>query len=342
MTVTGLVLDTFAASRLIVFCASFDLSSLEYCRTILTHIQNPSTFMWNVTVRGFLEAGDLKDGIQTGVAILGHVLHLGFDSDVFVNNAIIHMFVVWGELETAHQVFDRSCVKDLVSWNSLINGYVHKGLPVDALKLFKEMEGKEIKPDQVTMIGVISSCAQLEDLELGREFHHYVEENRMKLTVHLCNVLMDMYVKCGDLDTARLLFDNMPERTVISWTTMVAGLVKFGLLDDTRRYFDEIPDKDVVLWNAMISGYVQHNRARDALTLFHEMQASGIMPNEAILVGLLCLCSQLGALDLGQWVHQYIKKHKIPLTVALRNHFGGHVCKVWEHSKITWSIRGDP
>ncbi|KAJ8629771.1 hypothetical protein MRB53_023094 [Persea americana] len=348
MTVTGLVLDTFAASRLIVFCASFDLSSLEYCRTILTHIENPSTFMWNVAIRGFLEVDNLKDGvllykqmlvmgsrpdnytypllfkacahllgIWTGVAILGHVLHLCFDSDVFVNNAIIHMFVVWGELETAHQVFDRSCVKDLVSWNSLINGYVHKGRPIDALKLFKEMEGKEIKPDQVTMIGVISSCAQLEDLELGREFHHYVEENRMKLTVALRNVLMDMYVKCGDLDTARLLFDNMPERTVISWTTMVAGLVKFGLLDDARRYFDEIPDKDVVLWNAMISGYVQHNRARDALALFHEMQATGIMPNEAILVGLLCLCSQLGALDLGQWVHQYIKKHKIPLTVAL-------------------------
>lgn len=304
--------------------------------------------MWNVAIRGFSEAEEPKEvvllykqmlvmgsrpdnytypllfkacarllGSRTGGAILGHVLHLGFDSDIFVNNAVIHMFVVWGELETARQVFGRSCVRDLVSWNSLINGYVHMGRPIDALRLFKEMEGEEIKPDEVTMIGVVSSCAQLGDLEIGRKFHRYVEENGLKLTVALNNVLMDMYVKCGDLDAARLLFDYMPKRTVVSWTTMVAGFVKFGRLDDARRCFDEMPDRDVVLWNAMISGYVQHNRATDALTLFHEMQATSIRPNEAIMVSLLSLSSQIGALDVGQWVHHYIKKHEIPLTVAL-------------------------
>lgn len=255
--------------------------------------------------------------LRTGYEIFGHVLQLGFDSDVFVNNALIHFLVSCGELSVAHKVFDESTVRDLVSWNSMINGYVRGGNAREALKLHREMEMERIKPDEVTMIGVISSCGQLEDLNLGREFHRYVDENGLIMTVPLANALMDMYVRCGNLDASKAIFDRMTKRTVVSWTTMVVGYAKFGFLERAQKLFDEMPEKDVVPWNAMIGSYAQAKRSKEALGLFHKMQATGIKPDEVTMVSCLSASSQLGALDVGIWIHRYIEKHKLSVNVAL-------------------------
>ncbi|KAF8403832.1 hypothetical protein HHK36_011938 [Tetracentron sinense] len=349
MILSGLITDGFASSRLIAFCAISESGNLDYCKTILSNIHKPNIFSWNIAIRGYSESENPKEAvfvykqmlqsgesrpdnytypfllkacarlsvIRIGQEILGHVLHLGFDSDIFIHNAVIHMLVVCGELEAARQLFDESCLRDLVSWNSMINGYVRSGQSNEALKLYREMEIERVKPDEVTMIGVVSSCAQLEDLNLGREVHRYIEENGLKFTIPLSNALMDMYVKCGNLEAAQELFNNLAKRTMVSWTTMVMGYAKFGFLDAARKLFDEMPEKDVVPWNAMISGYVQCKRGKDGLALFHEMQAMDIKPDEVTMVSCLSACSQLGALDVGIWVHHYIEKQNLSLNVAL-------------------------
>ncbi|PSR86832.1 Pentatricopeptide repeat-containing protein [Actinidia chinensis var. chinensis] len=349
MTVTGLISDGFASSRLIAFCAISESGNLDYCKKILNTAQNVNLFSWNVAMRGYSESKNPKEAvllyknmlricgfnpdnytyplllkscarlslIWMGHEILGHVLQLGFDSDIFVHNAAIHMLVSCGELEVAYKVFGESSVRDLVSWNSLINGFVRCGKAHEALKIYREMEAEGIQPDEVTMIGVVSSCAQLEDLNLGSEFHRSIQENRLNLTIPLTNALMDMYAKCGNLREAQLLFEKLEKKTMVSWTTMIGGYAKFGYLEVARRLFDEMPEKDVVPWNAMIGGYIQAKRCKDALALFHEMQARNLKPDEVTMVNCLSACSQLGALDVGIWLHHYIEKHKLSLTVAL-------------------------
>lgn len=349
MVLTGLISDGFASSRLIAFCAISEWRDLDYCTNILFHTRNPNSFSWNVAIRGFLDSQNQRqalvlykrvlqcDGtkpdnytypllfkacarlslIRMGSEILGHVLHLGFHSDAFVSNAAIHMLASCGDLEGARKMFDKSCVRDLVSWNSMINGYVRRGWAIEALNFYREMKDEGIKPDEVTMIGVVSSCAQLEDLGVGRESHRYIEENGLKPTTPLVNALMDMYVKCGNLEAAQKIFDSMTNKTVVSWTTMIMGYVKSSLLDMAQKLFYEMPDKDVVPWNAMIGGFVHANRAKEALALFNEMQNMNIKPDEVTMVGCLSACSQLGALDVGIWIHYYIEKHKLYLNVAL-------------------------
>lgn len=349
MIITGLISDGLAASRLVAFCAISESGNLDYCKEILRSTPNSKAFSWNVAIRGYLDSENPKEvfllykqilrsnwlrpdnytyplllkscsrllWIWMGHELLGHVYQLGFDSDIFVHNAMIHMLVSCGELDVAHKVFAESCVRDLVSWNSLINGYVRSGKIHEALSFYREMEMGRIEPDEVTMIGVISSCAQLEDLNLGREFHRRIEEMGLNLTIPLANALMDMYVKCGNLEAAEGLFDKMEKKTVVSWTTMVVGYAKFGFLDIAKSLFDEMPQKDVVPWNAMIGGYVQANRSKEALALFHKMQAMNVEPNEVTMVTCLSACSQLGALDVGIWVHRYIEKHKLSVNVTL-------------------------
>lgn len=349
MIVTGLVRDGLASSRLVAFCAISENRDLDYCKLVLKNTPNLNTFSWNVAIRGFSESGDPKEGVflykcmlmtggcrpdhytyplllkiyaqlslfSFGKQILGHVLHLGFRWDVYVNNALIHLLVSGGELEDAHKVFIESPVRDLVSWNCLINGYVRKGEPRKALGIYREMEAGGIQPDEVTMIGVVSMCTQLGNLDLGKDFHRYIEEKGLNFTIPLANAIMDMYVKCGDLEAAQLLFNGMERKTVVTYTTMIDGYCKSGLLESARRLFDEMPEKDVVPWNAMMSGYVQANQCKEALALFHEMQAMAVYPDEVTMVICLSACSQLGALDVGMWMHWYIEKHEFRVNVAL-------------------------
>ncbi|KAL3502343.1 hypothetical protein ACH5RR_036792 [Cinchona calisaya] len=353
MIITGLISDGLASSRLIAFSALSEMADLSYCKMLLFNLQSPNVFSYNVSIRAFSESenpievfllykkmlGTSKIGCSLrpdnysfpvlfkacarlsffymGFQILVHVIKMDYEKDIYVHNALIHFLVSCGKLGVARKVFDESCVRDLVSWNSLINGYVKSGKPHEALKIFREMEVAGIKPDEVTMIGLVSSCAQLEDLVLGREFHQRIEGYGLNLTVPLGNALMDMYVKCGDLDEAKALFDRMVKKTMVSWTTMVVGYAKFGLLDTARKIFDEMPEKDVVPWNALIGGYVQVKRCKEALALFNEMQAMNVMPDEVTMVSCLSACTQLGALDVGTWLHHYVEKNKLTVNVAL-------------------------
>ncbi|WCJ36915.1 Pentatricopeptide repeat (PPR) superfamily protein [Euphorbia peplus] len=346
---TCLIQDGFASSRLIAFCAGLEQKNLSYCVKLLLNTENPNSFSWNVAIRGCLESENAKDAVDlyirmlrsdgsrpdnytypllfkvcaclllnfTGHQILGHVLKFGFDQDMFVHNSCIHMMVAIGELELARKMFDESSVRNLVSWNSLINGYARCGKVMEAIGIYREMMEDRVIGDEVTMIGVVSSCAQLRDLKLGREFHRRIGESGLVLTIRLANALMDMYVKCGDLEAAKEIFDNMEKNTVVSWTTMVIGYAKHGFLDTAKRLFRTMPEKNVVTWNAMIGSYVKAKQSKEAIVLFNEMQTSNVKPDRVTLIHCLSACSQLGALDMGIWIHHYIKKHNFFLDVVL-------------------------
>ncbi|TKY63708.1 Pentatricopeptide repeat-containing protein mitochondrial [Spatholobus suberectus] len=349
MVLTGLIDNSFAASRLVAFCALSESRALEYCTKMLYSIREPNVFSWNVTIRGFVESGELEGAVMlykrmlrcgvlkpdnhtyplllkacscpsmncVGFTVLGHVLKFGFELDIFVHNASITMLLSYGDLEAAYDVFNKGCVRDLVTWNAMITGCVRRGLANEAKQLYREMEAEKVKPNEITMIGIISSCSQLQDLNLGREFHRYIKEHGLELTIPLNNALMDMYMKCGDLLAARVLFNNMAHKTLVSWTTMVLGYARFGFLDVARELLYKIPEKSVVPWNAIISGCLQAKNSKEALALFHEMQVSKIEPDKVTMVNCLSACSQLGALDVGMWIHHYIEKHNLFLDVAL-------------------------
>ncbi|XP_027334790.1 pentatricopeptide repeat-containing protein At2g22410, mitochondrial [Abrus precatorius] len=349
MILAGLIGNGFAASRLVAFCALSESQNLEYCTKILFHIEEPNVFSWNVTIRGYMESGNSEGAIMlykrllqcgmlkpdnhtyplllkacscpslnfVGLTIIGHVLKFGFEFDIYVHNALITMLLSCGKLEAAYDVFNKGCVRDLVTWNSMITGCVRRGLANEAIKLYREMEAEKVKPNEITMIGIVSSCSQLQDLNLGREFHRYVKEHRIELTIPLNNALMDMYVKCGDMLAAQVLFDNMAHKTLVSWTTMILGYARFGFLDVARELLYKIPEKNVVPWNAIISGCIQAKNSKVALALFHEMQISEIEPDKVTMVSCLSACSQLGALDVGIWIHHYIERYNLPLDVTL-------------------------
>lgn len=199
--------------------------------------------------------------------------------DSNTQHCLITMYARCGELVNARRVFDEIIDRDLVSWNSMISGYSKMGFDREALDLFRGMKDAGFDPNEMTIASVLASCGGLGDVAMGRSLEAFVETKKFNLTSFLGSALIDMYGKCGDLDSARRVFDGMDE------------------------------NKNKVAWNAMITGYSQNGMAEEAIQLFRTMQSSvstsTVKPDEITIVGVLSACASIGALDVGKSVADY-------------------------------------
>ncbi|KAH0992195.1 hypothetical protein GBA52_003678 [Prunus armeniaca] len=351
MTCTGLITHTFPLSRILAFCALADGGDIQYAHLLFTQIEKPNTYMWNTMIRGYCKVqiptigfsffGQmvrqrvemdsrsfifvLKACEQLKRILEGHSVHcliwkMAFDSDLLVRNGLVHYYAKGGFLSLARKVFDESFVRDVVTWTTMIDGYATRTCSDEAMKLFGSMLVSDVKPNEVTIIAVLSACSDKGNVGVGKTIHEYVQKKNVNCSLNLLNALLDMYVKCGCLTAAKETFDNMKVRDVFSWTSMVNGYAKLGDLNSARKFFNDMPERNVVSWNAMIAGYTQNNRPSEALKLFHEMVETGLVLTENSLVCVLSACGQLGCLDLGQWIHQhYLNRRCIQPSVILGN-----------------------
>jgi pentatricopeptide repeat protein len=167
--------------------------------------------------------------------------------NIFLSTALIDMYTKCGDVEKARRIFDRMSGKNLASWNVIITGYVQHGLMEEAIQLYYCMKGELVKPDEIAMVNVLSACAGLGALKLGREIHLNLGRNDSGQNVFLATALVEMYSKCGKIDDACLVFVKTKE-------------------------------KDVPLFNAMILGLVYHGNGKDSLAVSKQMVRFGVQP----------------------------------------------------------------
>ena len=217
---------------------------------------------------------------REGLEVHGVVVKNGFCLDLYVATALVDMYVKFGVLGSAEKVFDEMPERSVVSWTAVIAGYVRCGDMSEARKLFDEMPERD-------------SAA--------------------------VNVMIDGYVKLGRMGLAKDLFEKMGDKNVISWTSMISGYCHNGDVESARTMFDLMPAKNLFTWNAMIGGYCWNRRPHEALSLFREMQSSAATePNEVTLVSVLPAIADLGALDLGGWVHRFAQRKKLDRYANIR------------------------
>ncbi|PKU87640.1 Pentatricopeptide repeat-containing protein [Dendrobium catenatum] len=212
---------------------------------------------------------------------------------------------------------------NLVAWNSLLKALADNHLYSLTLSHFNSLLllRPHLLPDEFTFTSILKSCAALISVAAGEASHAFIISHGVGSNLFVANSLVDMYFKFGDIKGARQLFDGMSERSLVTWSAMIAGHAKAGDTGAARNLFDEMPQRNVVCWNAMISGYAQNEKFSDCLKLFRAMllQSSSVQPNAATLVSVLSACAHLGALDLGKWIHRYIDRKSIELSLFLGN-----------------------
>lgn len=297
IVLSGCESDLFVASTLLDMYAK--CGSLEEAQMVFSKMEERDVVSWNAIIGAHvlhgqcLEAlglyGQMQlEGLSPDERTYGTVLNacgslrtleegrrihlqlisVGFDVDVITGNILLDMYVKCGSLEDADEVFKSMATTDVVSWTTMIGGYVQAGHGEEALRLYQKMQQEGIKPDKVTFVNLLKWCASIAALEEGKQIHTKVVENKLELDLVVANTLIDMYVKCGKPDEAQVLFKKLPRRSVVSW-------------------------------NAMISGLSLHGRAKEALLLFQQMQEEGIKPNDVTMVCVLSACSRAGMVDEG-------------------------------------------
>ncbi|EAY76294.1 hypothetical protein OsI_04228 [Oryza sativa Indica Group] len=202
----------------------------------------------------------------------------GLAANTSVANCLVSVYARGGGggASLARQVFEEMprASRDLVSWNAVISAHAQNGLAVEAVELYRRMRGPEgggVEPDAVTLVGVLSSCAHTGARRVGLDVEQYVRDTipGFRDNLPLCNALINFHARCGSLAQAQELFDEMPERSVVSWT-------------------------------ALIIGYGMHGQGDIAVDLFETMVSEATAPDSVAMVGLLSACSHAGMYDEGR------------------------------------------
>ncbi|KAL3626305.1 hypothetical protein CASFOL_029854 [Castilleja foliolosa] len=228
-------------------------------------------------------------------------------------NALVDMYMKCGAENKAMQIFNECVDRNLVLYNTVMSNFVKMGKASEAVNVFREMLEFGMKPDRVTMLSVITSS----DFRLGVQCHAYVLRNGLENWDNIGNSLIDMYTKSGKQEWACRVFNQMPDKSIVSWNSLIAGVARKGDVESAKKMFDEMPERNIVSWNTMIGSLVQQSLFSDAIELFHCMQSEGTKANEVTMVNVASACGYLGALDLAKWTYNYIEKNEIKCNVRL-------------------------
>eukprot|EP01018_Ginkgo_biloba_P008466 Gb_26314 [translate_table: standard] len=223
--------------------------------------------------------------LDHGKEIHEDIIRSGLESDVFVGNGLVDMYAKCKSIDYARQMFDKMPKLDAVSWSTMISGYAQNGYFDGALKLFRQMQLAGVKPNPYTFASVLPACASLKALEHGKKVHEDIIRNGCQSNVFVVNTLIDMYAKCGSIEDARHVFDEMPERNEVSWTAMISGYIQNGFVDEALKLFERMPERNVISWTAMVAGYAQSGCVNEALRLFQNMPERDAISWTAMIAG---------------------------------------------------------
>ncbi|KAM3296819.1 hypothetical protein ACQJBY_038923 [Aegilops geniculata] len=251
-------------------------------------------------VVGALSASGGAGDLRAGSAVHNLIFRCGLGSELVVGNALVDMYsrcgrfegvlgvfdemavkdeVTWGSMlhgymkcvgvDAALSFFDRMPVKSTVSWTALVTGHVQAKQPIRALEIFGRMVLEGHRPTHVTIVGVLSACADIGSLDLGRVIHGYGSKFNISTNIIVSNALMDMYAKSGSIEMAFAVFE-------------------------------EVQAKDAFTWTTMISSFTVQGDGIKALELFEAMLRSGVVPNSVTFVSVLSACSHAGLIRQGR------------------------------------------
>ncbi|CAA7389639.1 unnamed protein product [Spirodela intermedia] len=240
----------------------FKLGRPLTARRLFDEMPNRDVVSCNTVVSGCCLCGDV-DGARRVFDSMGNKSLISW-------SAMIAGYARAGYVGAARELFDAMPERNVASWNVMISAYAQNEKFMESIELFRRMQQAAggTTPNEVTLVSVLSACAHLGALALGRWIGSFVERKKMVLTLFLGNALADMYAKCGCIADARAVFDRMPEKDVVSWTVLISGLATNG-------------------------------HPRKALASFREMLRRGVRPNDVTVMGVLSACTHAGLVDTG-------------------------------------------
>ncbi|KAL6181613.1 hypothetical protein ACLB2K_048264 [Fragaria x ananassa] len=222
-----------------------------------------------VSLSSLISAAANGRDLGMGKVVHGYMTVGGAEITVAIGTALIDMYSKCGSTKCARKILDNLQDESIVLWNSMIHGYVECGHNQEALELFNQIQSRKLRPDEVTMVGLILACRNSGDLSHGICIHSYIENDiHLQRSIVPHNALIDMYSKCGNMSLAKVVFNKMPSKDVISWTSIIVG-------------------------------HAINGEGKEAIFAFRKMRAEKVEPNSVTFIGVLSACDHAGLVDEG-------------------------------------------
>lgn len=314
MVKTALDLVPFTLSKLLASA----ILDINYATSIFKEIRNPNLFMFNTMLRGYSNSNDSKQAfvifndlrkrdflpdefsfitilkacarelaIDVGQGIHGIVHRSGHSLFNHVNNILLHFYCACGQIGDARKLFDEVPQRnDLVSWNTLMGGFLHASQPIAVLDFFRQMCRRGLIASVNSVLTVSSAVGDVGNTMDGRSLHGQCIKLGLCSDINVVTCLIDMYAKFGDLDVGGTLFD-------------------------------EVSEKDIILWNCLIDNYARNGLIEKAVASLHLMKLEGMRPNSSTLAGLISACATFGAVSTGKYLGKYVEEEGLVLDVIL-------------------------
>ncbi|KAH7673570.1 TPR-like protein [Dioscorea alata] len=249
------------------------------------------------------------------------VIRFGFSLDLPLANCLIDMYGKCGCVEGSRKVFDEMLDKDVVSWTTVISSYLNCGMTSSALGLLNDMVFAGAKPNSVTLSTVLPACSELRALNHGREIHCFAMRKGLDDNVFVSSGLVDMYAKCSSVRKARIIFDRILQKDVVSWNVILAAYFLSGEYQEGMNLFKQMKDEGLRVnsssWNCMISGCVNTRNFKLAFEVLSQMQHFGLKCSKVTLASLLPAFTSPESLMFGRESHAYIVRHGFEKDVML-------------------------
>lgn len=272
----GLVEDVLVGNSLIDMYSK--CLKLEAALQVFDRISAKDVYTWNSIITGHCQAGYCGRAHDLFIEMQDQ----GMQPNVITWNAMVIGYMLKGDEDRAMDIFQRmekdgGVKRDSASWNALIAGYLRNGKKDKALGIFRQMQFLHMEPNAFTILGTLPACANLIAAKKVKEIHSCVVRRHLGSELSVMNSLLDTYVKSGNINYARAIFD-----TSLS--------------------------KDIITWNAMIAGYVLHGCPNNAIGLFKLMRKMGLPPNRGTFVSVISAYGLAKKVDEGKRIFNSMTK----------------------------------
>ncbi|XP_024542291.1 pentatricopeptide repeat-containing protein At2g34400-like [Selaginella moellendorffii] len=225
-------------------------------------------------------------------------------------------------LAAARAVFDQMPKKDVVPWSCIIAAYVQSGHCREAINLFQRMD---VEPNEMVIVSTLAACSG--NLALGMAIHARIFFPDLRKSVFVGTALLNMYAKCGAIEQARAVFDQLTHKDhldqgrkihdavidlglhsdITIQNALVSMYAKGGSAEEALLVFQRMEDRNRVSWNSMIAAFATSAKSCTAMCLFHGMNLEGIKPDDVSFLGVLSACSSTGCLRSCKRIHSQLE-----------------------------------
>lgn len=297
------------------------------------------------TLSSVLPACARLQKLSLGKEFHGYITRNGFMSNPFVVNGLVDVYRRCGDMLSALKIFSKFSIKNevscntiivgycengnvaearelfdqmehlgvqrgIISWNSMISGYVDNSLYDEAFRMFRDLLMRDgIEPTSFTFGSVLIACADMNSLRKGKEIHALAIALGLQSDTFVGGALVEMYCRYQDLVAAQMAFDEVIERDTATWNCLVSGYAHCDQIENIENLLGKMKEDgfepNVYTWNGIIAGHVENEHHDRAMQLFSEMLSLDLTPDIYTVGIILSACSSLATMERGKQVHAY-------------------------------------